>query len=254
MNMDSETFNLSRNDFQNSSSDAIKLLKQDTAFLDVTLACEDGKQVKAHKVVLSSFSSVFQTILKDNPHNHPLIYLTGINHEDIEKILDFIYLGEAIVSKYEFVRFMEVAKKLKINGLIEYKDNQSRKHGNDVQNILDETLERKTHLTEELKEEEYFENLTAQFSGQEEISIQTLVDVAEDFSDQNCKRKNVTSSDDNSRKFPCDECEYSAAKRSNLKVHVLAKHKGVKFPCHVCEYKGSSKGNTAKHMKNIHSL
>ena len=29
-------------------------------FLDVTLACEDGKHVKAHKVVLSLFSSVFQ--------------------------------------------------------------------------------------------------------------------------------------------------------------------------------------------------
>ena len=34
-NMDSKTKNLSRNDFQNSTSDAIKLLKQDTNFLDV---------------------------------------------------------------------------------------------------------------------------------------------------------------------------------------------------------------------------
>ena len=28
-------------------------------FLDVTLACEDGNECKAHKVVLSSLSSVF---------------------------------------------------------------------------------------------------------------------------------------------------------------------------------------------------
>ena len=133
--MDSEAYNLSRNDFQNSTSDAIKLLKLDKDFLDVTLACEDGKQVKAHKVVISSFSSVFHTILKENPHNHPLIYLTGINHRVLEMILDFIYLGEARVCKSEFDRFMEVAEKLKINGLVQYKDNPGTKDFYNVHNF-----------------------------------------------------------------------------------------------------------------------
>eukprot|EP00091_Calanus_sinicus_P023157 TRINITY_DN7693_c1_g1_i1.p1 TRINITY_DN7693_c1_g1~~TRINITY_DN7693_c1_g1_i1.p1 ORF type:complete len:113 (+),score=25.13 TRINITY_DN7693_c1_g1_i1:94-432(+) len=110
--MADETYNLSKNDFQHSSSDAIKHLKLDKDFLDVTLACEDGKQIKAHKVVLSSFSSVFQTILKQNPHNHPLVYLAGINHLELEKILDFIYLGEAMVSKSALDSFMTVAEKL----------------------------------------------------------------------------------------------------------------------------------------------
>ena len=41
---------------------------QDTDFIDVTLACEDGKQSKAHKVVHSSSSSVVQSILKNSTH------------------------------------------------------------------------------------------------------------------------------------------------------------------------------------------
>ena len=131
--MADETYNLSKNDFQHSSSDAIKLLKLDKDFLDVTLACEDGKQIKAHKVVLSSFSSVFQTILKQNPHNHPLVYLIGINHLDLEKILDFIYLGEAMVNKSALDSFMKVAEKLKIDGLVQFKDDPVAKQVDDTE-------------------------------------------------------------------------------------------------------------------------
>merc|ERR1712212_291787 len=111
-NMDENNYNLSRNDFERSSSHAFKLLKFDTDFLDVTLACDDGKQLKAHKVVLSSFSSVFQSILKQNPHNNPLIYLTEISHLHLQKIMDFIYLGETHVGKDEFESFMMAAEKL----------------------------------------------------------------------------------------------------------------------------------------------
>ena len=29
-------------------------------------------------------------------------------------------------------------------------------------------------------------------------------------------------------KYPCDQCEYEASKKSNLKTHKMAKHEGVK--------------------------
>ena len=60
-------------------------------FTDVTLACDDGKLVKAHKVILAASSPLFQDLLKRNKHSHPLIYMRGMKLEDILSILDFMY-------------------------------------------------------------------------------------------------------------------------------------------------------------------
>ena len=60
------------NDFRENISSAFGELRQDKEFTDVTLACEDGQQLEAHKVVLASSSPVFQDILKRTKHSHPL--------------------------------------------------------------------------------------------------------------------------------------------------------------------------------------
>jgi len=45
-------------------------------FTDVTLACEDGQQVEAHKVILASYSLFFLNL--EEKHSHPMIYMWGI--------------------------------------------------------------------------------------------------------------------------------------------------------------------------------
>jgi len=275
--MNSDNYKLSRNDFQNSSSNAFKLLKQDTDFLDVTLACEDGKILKAHKVVLSSFSSVFQNILKNNPHAHPLIYLTGVQQMDIQHILDFIYLGEATVDKVDIERFMDLAEKFRINGLVDYKEH------NDVKSFLKINPTKDKRLAGEVtsafcKQEQIDNQMTDEMLGDEEEienEMNVVAEVAEDqFSGldeaqeifgveeiddqtktkQETKRKARNSLDGNKRKFNCNECDYIATQSGSLKIHVMAKHQGIRFPCQVCDYKGTTKGNTNMHMKNKHSL
>ena len=52
----------------------LKSLWESSDFLDVTIACDDD-QIGAHKVILSAASPFFETILKRNPHKHPLLYL-----------------------------------------------------------------------------------------------------------------------------------------------------------------------------------
>ena len=54
--------NLSRSGFQNYTKYAFKLVKQDTDFIDVTLACEDGSKARLKKsfiVPLVRLSKVF---------------------------------------------------------------------------------------------------------------------------------------------------------------------------------------------------
>ena len=62
------------NDFKENINEAFKELRYGTEFADVTLACEDGQQIEAHKVVLSSSSPFFGKLLKKKKHPHPLVF------------------------------------------------------------------------------------------------------------------------------------------------------------------------------------
>ena len=74
------------NDFKDSASALFENLREDQDFTDVTLACEDGNQVEAHKVILAASSPFFQNLLRRNKHPHPLIYMRRIKSEDLEAI------------------------------------------------------------------------------------------------------------------------------------------------------------------------
>ena len=81
--MESEKLCFQWNDFQTNLNTAFKNLREDNDFNDVTLACEDGLQVEAHKVVLAAASPVFQNLLRKNKHTHPLIYMRGMKSGDL---------------------------------------------------------------------------------------------------------------------------------------------------------------------------
>ena len=69
----SEKLCLKWNDFQANLNTAFGGLRSDTDFCDVTLACEDGQQLEAHKVILAASSPFFQNMLRKNKHPHPLV-------------------------------------------------------------------------------------------------------------------------------------------------------------------------------------
>merc|ERR1712155_343755 len=78
------------NDFKENANCAFGSLRNDKDFTDVTLACEDGQQMEAHKLILASSSPFFQKILRYSKHPHPLIYLRGFQSKDFVCILDFL--------------------------------------------------------------------------------------------------------------------------------------------------------------------
>merc|ERR1712018_362531 len=93
----SEKLCLQWNDFKTNVNSAFGRLRDDKEFTDVTLACEDGQQMEAHKVILAASSPFFEKLLQRNNHPHPLIYLRGFKSEDLLAILDFLYFGESNV-------------------------------------------------------------------------------------------------------------------------------------------------------------
>ena len=72
-----EKFSLKWKDFQSSVAESFRLLRHEKDYIDVTLVSSDDQiQISAHKLILSACSSFFKTILKQNSHAHPLIYIT----------------------------------------------------------------------------------------------------------------------------------------------------------------------------------
>ena len=92
----SDKVHLQWNEFQSNVNVAFGNLKEDTDFADVTLACEDGEQFEAHKVILAASSSFFQKLLRRNKdQKYPLVFMRGVTSENMAAIVDFIYTGEA---------------------------------------------------------------------------------------------------------------------------------------------------------------
>ena len=96
--MSSEKFCLKWNDFESNISGAFRELREEKDFFDVTLACDEN-QIKAHKVIISACSPFFRQVLRQNPHQHPLLYMRGVNFTDLQSVLTFMYQGE-VSSQY----------------------------------------------------------------------------------------------------------------------------------------------------------
>ena len=121
----SERLCLNWNDFQDNVKSAFGNLRDDQDFADVSLACEDGQRIEAHKVILAASSPVLQKLLKNNKHQHPLIYMRGMKSENLFAIIDFLYYGMANVFQENLDSFLSIAEELELKGLMG-QDNDTR--------------------------------------------------------------------------------------------------------------------------------
>ena len=84
-------------------------------FADVTLVSDDLVTFPAHKTVLAASSRVFKTLLSlatPDQQQYPFLYLKDVMREDLESILQFIYLGEAQISEDKAEHFESIARDL----------------------------------------------------------------------------------------------------------------------------------------------
>ena len=111
------SYSLSWPEVESERTKALSSMLTSGEFTDVTIACDDD-QIKAHKVVLSAASEVFQNIFRRNQHKHPLLYFFGVTKQQMEAVLDFIYSGDTKVPMEELDTFLNIAKSLQIKGLV----------------------------------------------------------------------------------------------------------------------------------------
>jgi len=115
------------NDFENNISSAFKELRSECDLFDCTLSA-GGRKIQAHKLILSACSKFFRNVFKENVHQHPLIYLRGVNSSDLLSALDFMYHGEVRVCQTDLNTFLALAEDLEIKGLTQTNGSHSQSH------------------------------------------------------------------------------------------------------------------------------
>jgi len=118
------------NDFEQNTSNALREVREEGEFFDCTLSTGE-KQLPAHKLILAACSPFFRGILRQNPHTNPLLYLKGVDHANLQSILQFLYHGEVNIAQTDLSAFLAVAEDLQIRGLTqkdkEHVDQEVRK-------------------------------------------------------------------------------------------------------------------------------
>ncbi|XP_011145597.1 transcription factor Ken isoform X1 [Harpegnathos saltator] len=81
--------------------------------VDVTLACDDGSIVKAHRVVLAAASPLLASLLR-NPALDHVVHLSGVRKTQLNHLLEFLYNGEALIPSTELIPLKELFELLQI--------------------------------------------------------------------------------------------------------------------------------------------
>lgn len=121
-NLQQQQFCLRWNNYQTNLTNVFDQLLQNESFVDVTLVCDGGHSIKAHKLMLSACSPYFQGLLFDNPCQHPIIIMHDVKWTELKVIVEFMYKGEINVCQDQIGPLLRVADMLKIRGLADIND------------------------------------------------------------------------------------------------------------------------------------
>ena len=247
----SEKFSLKWNDFQSNISKTFSALRTEEDFQDVTLVSADQQQVSAHKVVLSACSKYFKNILQQNRHSNPLLCLDGVTSSELQSVLDYIYQGEVQVYQENLDRFLAVAERFQLEGLMNLPD--TNKQEENVYQTLEELMSpTPTQSSGERRGYSQVKSSTVKTETSAIVNIDE--DTASNIEEVDAKiAENILKESDGT--FTCLLCGKSGSKRKdNLKKHVETHLEGLSFPCPYCGKIFRSRNALQIHNSRHHRL
>ena len=237
----SEKFCLKWNDFNSNTSRAFGLLRSEEFLQDVTLVGDDNSQVAAHKLVLSACSEYFKSIFKKNKHSHPLLCLEGVSSKDVRNMINYMYNGEVQIFQEDLDRFLAVAQRLKLQGLL---TDPGANQENDV---------KRTFKNENIQKEMARPNSAHLEKIQEKVIVKVNTDInLENISEINEQiEQNIIKNLDGT--YSCQVCGKNSVKKiSHIKNHIETHLEGLCFNCPLCEKTFRSRHSLASHKSKCH--
>ena len=244
-------------DFKENISESFQSLRKNDDFADVTLACEDGQQIEAHKFILAASSTFFQNLLRKNTHVHPLIYLRGVNLEDLVAIVDFLYFGETSIWKENLESFLNIAEELKLKGLTnenEPKENVESKENTSTEN-------QPVIKPKKLPKKEKSEHNDSSRTGFHSLAVP--IHFEKDLLEYDEKVRSLMQKTDNWRQtrdgkkeksWVCKVCG-KEGRGSNITDHIEIHHmENCQIPCKFCEQIFETRMALRAHVRTLHVM
>ena len=245
----SEKFCLKWNDFEKNVSKSFSQLRQQSGLFDVTLVSSDQKQVSAHRLVLSACSDFFKTIFNSNIHSHPLLYLDGVDSTEISQMLDYIYQGEVQIYQETLDRFLEIAQKFQLDGLMAEADSnetldmpKEEESWNDLRN-KENTINPFENINNEAKKPKVTRERSMTIAKNESFEA-SISEVHEKFQEL------VVQGED--KMFTCTVCNKVMSHKASMRRHIETHLTGLSYDCPTCGKTFRSSMMLTKHKSLVH--
>jgi len=171
---------------------------------------------------------------------NPIIYLYGIQSKDLSSVMDYIYEGEVQLFQDDLDRFLNIAKRLKIEGMLGetfHEDGNSEgkvsTEGlfNMAQEVVDDFIEFKEKKQSQRKN---MDNKSLSLIGQDSSRIEAFKAVDEI----------VTKKGD---LWQCLTCGKTTKTSGQVRLHAEIHIDGLSFPCTLCNNTFRSRKHLARH-------
>ena len=247
-----EKFSLKWNDFGSNVSKSFGKLRSEDYLNDVTLVGDDHTQLSAHKLVLSACSEYFREIFKRNKHANTLLCLEGLSQQDIGNVLDYMYNGEVHIFQEDLDRFLTVAQRLKLEGLLEDGSESDEQHS---------TPNETSQYIEERSTEQIYEQKPAITTKNQTSSKIIALSNTENSEVGSMINDNLEELDGGH--FRCKICGKDSTGmtktkrenfKSNMRNHVETHIEGLSYSCELCGKEFRSKQSLCHHKRRQHNI
>ena len=271
--MNSEGLILKWNDFEQNAASTFKSSKRNLDFSDVTLVAEDGQQVEAHKLIISSGCEFFTNMFSVSKAGHTVVFMRGIQFEALSAIVDFIYLGETKIPSKDLTEFLVIADELKLKGLSKEKTLEEYENGiKDSTNEAGPIKNEKSPDCDNPKQDskDFIESLSNEEAFSEEALIKERNDV--NYTDNVQLSDLISQITDGSKdvkarevamnlmlanlggRWTCPICENASKTKHSLRIHIEGLHcsRELDYTCNTCKRICRSKHALACHISSQH--
>ena len=240
-----EKFSLKWNDFQANVTKSFSNLRRERNLFDVNLVSDSEEHIPAHRLVLSACSDFFKNIFTKVDNHNPLIYLAGVSSGDIQRILDYMYHGEVQVYQEDLNHFLEVAEKLKIDGVIGTKDKNTFVKEDNREDDIEVSSEDEFLLVQEEFETKKMKKNTTRNTGEVALTVDNpTYEEAKRAVDEIVYKEGDL--------WFCKSCNKSAKTSGQIRLHAELHIEGLSFPCLLCSYSFRSRQKLAHHKRSHH--
>ena len=250
----SERFSLKWNSFKENFANSLSLLRQEDILYDVTLVSDDHKQISAHRLVLSASSEYFKEIfIKSKTQFQLMLCLDGVNANDLNNILQYIYNGEIQIFQDDLDRFLEISQRFKLQGLT------------GTENVSESRPKMEASQEEHcIGDDTRYLDQSFPIAEKEEGSVlntnigtisKSIYFISGDFNDirelDNKIEENINRDVDGM--FKCNICPKVNRNKGHMREHVESHIDGLSFPCHHCDKTFRSRNSLRKHSYVKHT-